>query len=127
ASDALSIRRRGNGLSRTPDLPLHPVPLDEFPIRIEAEAGLVADLDVAVAQFGVLAEEAVGERVGLAPAMRLDAKGAARQRENEMAVDLRRGMGRHHHAMLLGERGDAQRLRKAGGAGRVELHIADAA
>src|SRR5947209_12449504 len=59
--------------------------------------------------------------------MRLHAEGAARQPQHEMAVDLRRAVRRDHDAMLLGERGDAQGLGKAGGPRRVELHIADAA
>ena len=42
-------------------------------------------------------------------------------------MDFRRGMRRDDDAMLLGQRGDAQRLGKSGGPRRVELHVADAA
>ena len=59
--------------------------------------------------------------------MRFDAPGAARQGEDEVPVQFRRGVRRDHDAVLLGERGNAQRLGEAGGAGRVELHVADAA
>ena len=59
--------------------------------------------------------------------MRLDAEGAARQGEDEVAVDFGCGVGRDHDAVLLGERGDAQGLGEAGGAGRIELDVADAA
>src|SRR5712691_6694304 len=94
-----SYRHRRCGSSPS----LHPIALDESPIGVEPEAGLVADVDVAVAQLGVLAEEAIGERVAVAPAMRLDPEGAARQGEDEMAVDLGCGMGRDHDPVLFGE------------------------
>src|SRR5580700_8963134 len=44
-----------------------------------------------------------------------------------MAVELGRSMRSEHYPMLLGEMSDAQGLGEAGGAGRVELHITDAA
>ena len=44
-----------------------------------------------------------------------------------MTVDLRRAVGCNDNAMLLGQRSDAQRLGKAGRAGRVELHTTYAA
>src|SRR6266540_508307 len=124
AIEAASTRRRG-WIEEPICLGL--VALDEGPIRFEAETGLVADMQMAVAQFGVLLKQAVGERVAVMPAMRLDAKGAARQCEHEMAMDLRHAVRRDDDAMLLGQRGDAQGLGKAGGARRVELHITDAA
>src|ERR1700724_413169 len=106
---------------------LCPVSLNELPIRLEAETGLVAEMQMAVAQFGVLLEQPVGERVAAGAAMRLDPKGAARQGQHQMAVDLRRAVRRDDDAVLFGQAGDAQRLGETGGAGRVELHVADAA
>src|SRR5439155_17165200 len=103
AIDASMTRRRGNGMLN-PDL--CPIALDESPIRVEAETGRVADMQTPVAQLGMLMEQPIGERVGFGSAMRLDAVGAARQGEYEMAVDFRRGMRRGHDAVLLGERGD---------------------
>ena len=58
---------------------------------------------MAVAQFRVFAEEAVGERVGFRPAMRFDAIGAARHGEHEVAMQFRRGMRRNHDPVLLGQ------------------------
>ena len=43
----------------------------------------------------------MGERVGLGAAVRLDTKGAARQGQHEMAVDLGGGVWRDHDAVLL--------------------------
>src|SRR5271165_6213546 len=59
--------------------------------------------------------------------MAFDAKGAARQSEDEVAVQLGRGVRRDHHPVLLGQLGDPQRLGEAGRARRIELNIADAA
>ena len=67
-------------------------------------------MQMPVALFGMSLKQPVGERVALRPAMRLDAEGAARQPQHEMAVDLRRAVRRDHDAMLLRERGDAQCL-----------------
>jgi hypothetical protein len=75
----------------------------------------------------VFAEEAVGERVGLGPAVRFDAEGAARQGEDEMPVQFGCGVRRDDCAVLLGQSGNAQRLGKAGGSRRVELNEPDAA
>src|SRR5258708_39370229 len=100
---------------------------DEIPIDYEAKAGLIAYNKLPVVQMRVLAEQAEMQRVGFRTAMRLDPKGAARHRQHEMTVDFGRSVRRDDGAVLLGELGDAQRLGKAGGAGRVELHVADAA
>ena len=68
-------------------------------------------------QMGVLGEEPVMQRVGVAAAMRLDAERAARHRQHEMPVDFGRGMRGEDRAVLLREIGDAQRLGKTAGAG----------
>src|SRR5215213_4832075 len=96
---------------------------DKSPIRIETKAGRLADMQKPVAQLGMGLEQPVGERVGIGSAMRLDAISAARQRQNEMTVDLRRGMRRDDDPMLLRKRGDAQRLGKSGSPRRIELDI----
>ena len=75
----------------------------------------------------MFAEKAVGERVGLGPAVQFDAEGAARQGEDEMPVQFGRGVRRDDRAVLLGQCGNAQRLGKAGGARRIELNEPDAA
>src|SRR6516162_2280360 len=51
--------------------------VDKTPIDLEAKAGLGADNEMAVVQFRVFTEEPVGQRVGLGPTMRFDAKRAA--------------------------------------------------
>src|SRR5271157_947076 len=43
-----------------------------------------------------------------------------------MAMQLRGGMWSEHYPVLLGQLSYAQGLGEAGGAGRVELHVADA-
>jgi hypothetical protein len=43
------------------------VPLDKSPIDLEAEAGSVVEVQVTVAQFRMLAEEAVSQRISLRP------------------------------------------------------------
>jgi len=80
-----------------------------------------------VAQLRVLAEETEGQRIGLRSAVGFDAKDAARQRENQMTMQLRRGMRRDHRAVLLRQLRDAQRFGETGGARRVELDVTDAA
>ena len=45
------------------------VPVDKGPIDFDAEAGSVAEVQVTVAQFRGLAEEAIPQRVGLRPAV----------------------------------------------------------
>jgi hypothetical protein len=45
---------------------------DKLPVDFETEAGLVADDQLAVMQVRVLLEQAVMQRVGVGPAMRLD-------------------------------------------------------
>src|SRR5437763_5781427 len=93
---------------------LSPMALDKAPIRLDAETGLVADMDVPVAQFRMLLKEAIRQRIRVLAAMRLDPEGAARQRQYQMAVDLRCGMRCDDYAVLLGQRRDPQCLRKAG-------------
>src|SRR2546423_14822711 len=117
------MRRRGRKMCC---MSLDPITLDKFPIRFEPKGGLVAQMQMPVAQFGMFLKQPVGERVALRPAMRLDAEGAARQPQHEMAVDLGRAVRRDDDTMLLGERGDAQGLGEAGGPRRVELPVADA-
>ena len=60
-----------------------------------------------VAQFRVVAKEAVGERVGFGSAVRFDAKRAARHGEHEMPVQLGRGVRRDDGTVLLGQCGNA--------------------
>ena len=45
------------------------VPVDKGPVDLDAEAGSVAEVQVTVAQFRGLAEEAIPQRVGLRPAV----------------------------------------------------------
>src|SRR5215472_1772079 len=101
--------------------------VNKAPIDLEAKAGLVADDQMTVAQLRVVVKHAVGQRIGLRPAMRLDAKRATRQRQHDMGVQFGRGMRRHHHAVLLRELSDAQRLGEPGRARRVELNVTDTA
>ena len=58
---------------------LCPVTLDELPIRLEPETGLVADMQMTVAQFGIFPEQPMGERVAVDAAMRLDPERTARR------------------------------------------------
>src|SRR5579884_2365653 len=55
--------------------------LDEAPVDVEAEAGFVTEVQMAVVQLRMLAEQAEIERVAVGAAVRLDAEHAARQRE----------------------------------------------
>ena len=48
------------------------MPIDKGPVDLEAEAGAVAEMQVTVAQFRVLAEEAISQRVSLRPALGLE-------------------------------------------------------
>ena len=54
-------------LELTSDLSPEPVPVDKGPVDFDAEAGSVPEVQVTVAQFRVLAEEAISQRVGLGP------------------------------------------------------------
>src|ERR1700730_7585000 len=104
-----------------------PVSVDKSPIDVEAEAWTVPNYQMTVAQLRVLAEETEGQRIGLRSAVGFDAKDAARQRENQMTMQLRRGMRRDHRAVLRRQLRDAQRFGETGGARRVELDVTDAA
>src|SRR5690349_13252164 len=84
-------------------------------------------MQVTVAQFRVLAEEAISQRVSLRPAVGLDPENAAWGSKHKMAVQLGRCMRSEHYPVLLGEMSYAQGLGEAGGAGCVELHVTDAA
>jgi hypothetical protein len=55
-------------------------------IPLEAEAGAVAEMQVTVAQFRVLAEEAISQRVSLRPALGLDPEDTTRRSKHKMPV-----------------------------------------
>ena len=48
------------------------MPIDKGPVDLEAEAGAVAEMQVTVAQFRGLAEEAISQLVSLRPAAGLE-------------------------------------------------------
>src|SRR5215471_14682141 len=84
-------------------------------------------MQVTVAQFRVLAEEAISQRVSLRPAVGLDPEDTTRRSKHKMPVQLRRCMRSEHYPVLLGEMSYAHGLGEAGGAGCVELHVTDTA
>src|SRR5712691_8464505 len=105
----------------------NPVLVDKSPIDVESEAGLIPHDQMTVAQLRMLAEEAVGQRIGLQPTVGLDAKDTARCCEDKVAVQFGSGMRRNDCPMLLGELRNAQRLGETGGARCVELNVTNAA
>ena len=77
------------------------MPIDKGPVDLEAEVGAVAEMQVTVAQFRVLAEEAISQRVSLRPAVGLDPK-----TQRGVASTRWPCSSGEHYPVLLGEMTD---------------------
>src|SRR5262245_9433323 len=98
-----------------------------LPVDLHPEARLVVEVNEAVAGLGAADEKVVRQRVPRRIAVRFHAEATARQRRDEMRVQLGRGVRRDHDRVLLGQRRHAQPLGEPRGARAVELHVADRA
>src|SRR5262249_50140798 len=99
-----------------PTLALCPdsVPIDKSPVDLEAEAGSIVKVQVTVAQFRMLAEDAISQRISLRPTVGFDPQDTTRRSKHKMPVQLGCGMRSEHYAVLLGEMSYAQGLGEAG-------------
>src|SRR5688572_30572725 len=99
--------------------------LDKGPVDLDAQTRQVVQVDHTLTHFWTRCVHAMLNRVAFGVAVRLDAKGSGPERRHEMAMDMRCGVGRDGHAVLLGHVGDTQGFREASMTGRIELYEAN--
>src|SRR5262245_23227518 len=103
------------------------IALGVLPVDLHPEARLVVEVNEAVAGLGAADQQVVRQWVPRRIPVRFHAEAAARQRRDEMRVQLRCGVRRDHDRVLLVQRRHAQSLGEPGGTRAVELHVADRA